>query len=53
MGEKREIEENWKKMAEKDGEENWRGVAGKNKNKAGYTATLVACGWAWAVFEVF
>ena len=40
MGEKREIEENWKKMAEKDGEENWRGVAGKNKNKAGYTVIL-------------
>ena len=23
-----------------------------NSNKAGYTATLVACGWAGAVFEV-
>ena len=23
----------------------------KEKNKAGYTATLVACGWAGAVFE--
>ena len=25
--------------------------AHKAKNKAGYTATLVACGWAGAVFE--
>ena len=24
----------------------------KNKNKAGYTATPVACGWAGAIFEV-
>ena len=24
----------------------------KNENKAGYTATLVACGWAGAVFEL-
>ena len=24
----------------------------KEKNKAGYTATPVACGWAGAVFEV-
>ena len=23
-----------------------------DKNKAGYTATLVACGWAGAVFEL-
>ena len=23
-----------------------------NRNKAGYTATLVACGWAGAVFEL-
>ena len=23
-----------------------------NKNKAGYTATEVACGWAGAIFEV-
>ena len=22
------------------------------KNKAGYTASPVACGWAWAVIEV-
>ena len=22
------------------------------RNKAGYTATLVACGWAGAIFEV-
>ena len=25
---------------------------GKDKNKAGYTATEVACGWAGAIFEV-
>ena len=24
----------------------------KKKNKAGYTATEVACGWAGAIFEV-
>ena len=24
----------------------------KNENKAGYTAALVACGWAGAVFEL-
>ena len=24
----------------------------KKKNKAGYTATPVACGWAGAIFEV-
>ena len=24
----------------------------KRRNKAGYTATLVACGWAGAIFEV-
>ena len=23
-----------------------------SNNKAGYTATEVACGWAWAMFEV-
>ena len=25
---------------------------GEKRNKAGYTATLVACGWAEAIFEV-
>ena len=32
-----------------------RGSGGKRedeKNKAGYTATEVACGWAGAIFEV-
>ena len=27
-------------------------TSGRNFNKAGYTATLVACGWAGAVFEL-
>ena len=27
-------------------------IAKKRKNKAGYTATEVACGWAGAIFEV-
>ena len=27
-------------------------LVGRLKNKAGYTATLVACGWAGAVFEL-
>ena len=26
--------------------------SGSEKNKAGYTATPVACGWAGAIFEV-
>ena len=27
-------------------------VAQESQNKAGYTATPVACGWAGAIFEV-
>ena len=26
--------------------------SGLTRNKAGYTATLVACGWAGAIFEL-
>ena len=30
----------------------WSQQMGMDKNKAGYTATEVACGWAGAIFEV-
>ena len=39
-------------MQKKKGQTGGNGIlAGSKENKAGYTATLVACGWAVAVLE--
>ena len=40
-------------MQKKKGQTGGNGILAESKeNKAGYTATLVACGWAGAVLEM-